>query len=69
MMRKMEEVGGITIKHWHLDGSVVLERGLEGLLLAFLAKISTKLNLIYRVTEDSVARRHQVQLVGEGVSI
>jgi hypothetical protein len=63
----MEVAGGITIKHQRLDVSGGLERGIgeEALLLAFLAKVSTKFDLIDRATEDSVARRRQVQLAGE----
>jgi hypothetical protein len=55
----MEVVGGVTIERRCLDVSGGLERGLgkEALLFSFLAKVSTKFDLIDRATEDSVARR------------
>jgi hypothetical protein len=58
--KKMEVVGGVTIERQHLDGRGVLESGLgeEALLMAFLANVSLKFNLIDLATEDSVARRH-----------
>jgi hypothetical protein len=66
--KKLEVVGGITIKRRHSGVSSGLERGLgeEALLLDFLAKVLTKFNLIDRATEDSVAGRLQVQLACEG---
>jgi hypothetical protein len=54
---KMEEAGGVTIKRRHLAGRGVLENGLgeAALLVAFLAKVSTKLDLIDLATFDRVA--------------
>jgi hypothetical protein len=50
-----EEVGVVTIKHWHLEGSGELERelGEEALWLAFWVKVSTKFDFIDHATEDS----------------
>jgi hypothetical protein len=55
----MEESGIITMEHCRFEEGGVHERGLgeEALLLAFLAKVSTKLDLIDRATEDNVAWR------------
>jgi hypothetical protein len=58
----------VTSEKWRLDGGGVLERGLGdgALLTAFLAKVSTKYDLIARATEDKVARRRQEGLMGKG---
>jgi hypothetical protein len=60
-------VGGVTVVCRHrLEGDGVLDRGLwvVALFLLFLAKVSTKLDLIDRATEDSVARRRRVRSAG-----
>ena len=71
MANKREEAVGITIKHQRLNKSGVLARGLseEVLLMDFLAKVSTKLDLTDRATEVNVARRRRVRSVGEGVPV
>jgi hypothetical protein len=60
-------VGGVTAdRRRRLEGDGVLDRGLGmvALLLLFLAKVSTKLDLMDRATEESVARRRRVQSAG-----
>jgi hypothetical protein len=54
---KMEEAGGVTIDRRRLDGRGGLENGVgeAALLVAFLAKVSTKLDLIDLATFDRVA--------------
>jgi hypothetical protein len=60
-------VGGVTVdRRRRLEGDGVLDRGLwmVALFLVFLAKVSTKLDLIDRATEESVARRRRVRSAG-----
>jgi hypothetical protein len=60
--------GVITIERRRLEEGGTHERGLgeDALLLACLVMVSTKLDLIERVTEDRVAWRHRLRSVGEG---
>ena len=51
-------VGGVTVaRRRRFKGGGVRGLWVVALFLAFLAKVSTKLDLIDRATEDSVARR------------
>jgi hypothetical protein len=59
---------GVTRERRRFTGVGVLDSGL-GLFVDVLAKVSTKLDLIDRATEDNVARRRRVRSVGEGVLV
>jgi hypothetical protein len=66
-------MAGATSEQRRLDGGGVLERGL-GLdslpgLTAFLAKVSTKFDLIAPATEDKVARRRPEGSMGKGETV
>jgi hypothetical protein len=63
-------VGGVTVQRRRFKGEGV--RGVRevALLLAFLDKVSTKLDFSDRATDDSVAAwSHHVHSVGEGCSV
>jgi hypothetical protein len=63
--------GVITMERHCFEEGGVHERGLgeDALLLAFLVKVSTKLDLIECATEDNVAWRRRLRSVGEGVPV
>jgi hypothetical protein len=63
--KKIEDIGGVTIKRRRFG------RGLEevALLVAFLAKVSTKFDLRDRATADKVPCRHRLQSVGKDETI
>jgi hypothetical protein len=54
-----------------LEGGGVLKRGLGdvALLTAFLARVSTKFDLMARDTDDKVARSHQEGSMGKGETV
>jgi hypothetical protein len=66
-----EAKAGVTSERRRLEGGGVLKRGLEdvALLTAFLARVSTKLDLMARDTDDKVARRRQEGVMGEGETV
>ena len=65
-----EVVGGVTVMHRRCELEGLLQGGEweEALFVAFLAKVSTKLDFKDRDTDDSVAWRRCVRSVGEGGS-